>query len=361
MRKRALIVMNNFAGGGAERTISKYITELARNGYDVLVVTLDDRVDFELPQDFRWRRLPPSRTRPRFVRRWMRSRQLRRVIEEEGGISAFSIRISTLSEADIVVSLTGYDGFIYRFANDYQAKAQRIGYPWFIQKIRERNIRSTYGRSRILCISEGLAEGARRMLRRDDERIRTIYNPFDFDQVRKLSRVADPDIPAVPYIIHVGRAVRQKRHDLLIQAYKESGIPHKLVLLGRTTERVKKLVKDASLEDRVVFVGFKQNPYPLMANAEALVLSSDWEGLANVLVEALICGTPVVSTRCRYGPSEILTGPQARFLVEPGDTAALATAIRTVVTDPPDVTGVDLEKFRLEGLVRKLEDFAAMP
>ena len=353
--------MNDFAGGGAERTISKYVTELSRNGYDVLVVTLGDRVDFELPENFRWHHLPPSRARPRFLRRWLRSRQLREIIAEEGGISAFSIRISTLSEADIVVSRAGYDGFIYRFANDYQAKAHRIAYPWFIRKLRERSIRSIYKQSKILCVSEGLADGARRMLRRDDERIRTIYNPFDFDGVRELSKMPDPDIPAVPYIIHVGRAVRQKRHDLLIEAYKASGIPHKLVLLGRSSDRVKRLVADALLEDRVVLISFKQNPYPLIANAQALVLSSDWEGLPNVLIEALICGTPVVSTRCKYGPSEILTGPQARSLVEPGDAAALASAIRTVLADPPDLTQVDLEKFRLEGLVRKLEDFAAMP
>ncbi len=120
------------------------------------------------------------------------------------------------------------------------------------------------------------------------------------------------------------------------------------------------MVKKAGIEDRVVFVDSRQNPYPLIANADALILSSDWEGLPGVVVEALICGTPVVSTRCNYGPSEILTGPQASFLVEPGDAVALASAIRAILDEPPDLKQVDLDKFRSSGFVKRLEEFAAM-
>jgi glycosyltransferase involved in cell wall biosynthesis len=360
MTKRALIVLNNFAGGGAERSMAKYIVELSRGGYDVVAITLDDRADFALPQGFKWLHLSPRGAGIPFLRYGIQARKLCKLIDSEGGSTAFDIKISTLVDADKVVSRLKDDSFLFRLANDYYARALRKKYPRFIQSIRLMALKKRYENGKIICVSSELEYGTRSFMNRNDEFIRTIYNPFDFDRIRTLSKRPDPDTPAEPYVIHVGRPVQQKRHDLLIQAYKKSGIPHRLVLLGSTTERIRDMARMARIEDRVTFIEFKENPYPLIANADALILSSDREGLPSVVIEALICGTPVVSTRCRYGPSEILTGPQARFLVEPGDAEALSSAIRAILADPPDLTQVDLDKFHANRFVPALEDFAAM-
>ena len=90
--------------------------------------------------------------------------------------------------------------------------------------------------------------------------------------------------------------------------------------------------------------GFQQNPYNWVQHAKALVLSSDFEGLPTVLIEALAVGTPVVSTNCTFGPSEILTGELSKYLVPVQQSEALANAVKQVLADKPNVENADILK-----------------
>jgi glycosyltransferase involved in cell wall biosynthesis len=137
----------------------------------------------------------------------------------------------------------------------------------------------------------------------------------------------------------------QKRHDLLLEAWREANPGMRLVLLTRPDERLHALIARLGLQGQVLLPGFQVNPYPWMRAARLLVLSSDHEGLPNVLIESLACGTPVVSTDCPSGPREILTGPLARFLVPVGDARRLAAAISDALHAPPDLAGVDLSRY----------------
>ena len=83
-------------------------------------------------------------------------------------------------------------------------------------------------------------------------------------------------------------------------------------------------------------LGFMPNPYAYMARSRVFALSSAWEGFGNVLVEALACGCPVVSTDCPFGPGEILEGGRYGRLVPVGDDAALAEAMAATLANPPD-------------------------
>src|SRR5262249_18305316 len=96
------------------------------------------------------------------------------------------------------------------------------------------------------------------------------------------------------------------------------------------------LATQLGIADDVVLPGFVTNPFAYMAHAAVFVLSSVWEGLPSVLIEALACGCPVVSTDCPSGPAEILENGKYGPLVPVGDNVALAEAIVSVLQTPPD-------------------------
>ena len=158
------------------------------------------------------------------------------------------------------------------------------------------------------------------------------------------------------YLIHVGRYHEHKRHDRLISAYAMSGIQAPLVLMGNgSDERIAELKAQASAEgvtDRVILKSFVPNPYPWISNARMLILSSDCEGFGNVLVEALICQTPAVSTHCPGGPAEILTGELARGLS--GMSAQeLANTMLDIYNNPPVIDTTTIESYSIGAICQQ--------
>jgi glycosyltransferase involved in cell wall biosynthesis len=94
------------------------------------------------------------------------------------------------------------------------------------------------------------------------------------------------------------------------------------------------LAVELGIDESVWFAGFQSNPYKFMAQSDVFVLTSIYEGIANVLAEALASGVPVVATDCPTGPTEVLLGGRAGLLVPVGDHAAIATAIQRHLDDP---------------------------
>jgi len=218
-------------------------------------------------------------------------------------------------------------------------------------------IRCTYPlASGIIAVSRGVAEDLCLLGGFNANKVRVIYNPAATGQpsVREVTAVQAQLWGAGfdRHILTVGRLSLQKDQATLIKAFAMLPIDlnAKLVILGEGPLRadLTALVSQLGLEERILLPGFTTDPYPWFRSADLFVLSSRWEGFGNVIVEALECGLPVVSTNCRNGPCEILEDGLYGKLVPVQDPKALASAMVQSLIEVHD----------REALMRRAQDFS---
>jgi glycosyltransferase involved in cell wall biosynthesis len=214
---------------------------------------------------------------------------------------------------------------------------------------------------RIIAISNGVAEDIARMAPRSEAHIDVIFNAGVDERVEAgAGQPLEPGehLPDGPLLVGCGRLVEQKGFSYLIDAFaivRERFPAAALWIIGEGPDRpaLEKQIADLSLGNSARLLGFRDDPYRYMAAADLFVLSSVFEGFGNVIVEAMACGTPVVSTDCPYGPSEIITDGVDGLLVPTRDPRALADAILRVLDDR-----ALRERLAEEGR-RRAQDFAA--
>ena len=212
-------------------------------------------------------------------------------------------------------------------------------------------VRRMYGQAEaVVAVSDGVADELAAWSALPRAQIVTIYNPVVTDElIAGQGEPVDhpwfqPGMP--PVIMSAGRLGRAKDHPTLIRAFARvrRARPARLVIFGQGKTEAKTARSVAALQaqagelgvaDDVVLPGFFANPFAYMARAAVFALSSINEGLPGVLIQAMACGCPVVSTDCPSGPAEILAGGRYGRLVPPGDDAALAAAILATLDAPP--------------------------
>jgi len=196
----------------------------------------------------------------------------------------------------------------------------------------------------VITVSEGVAREIIRLSAIPPEKVRVVRNPVVTARLRQ--RMVEPlDHPwfapgAPPVILGAGRFKLQKDFFTLLDAFGRLRRTRaaRLVILGDGPGRsaIEAEIRRAGLADDVFLPGYVANPLPWMRRARLFVLSSLWEGLPGVVVEALACGLPVVSTDCPSGPAEILDGGRFGRLVTVGDAAAMAEAMAASLAESPD-------------------------
>lgn len=210
----------------------------------------------------------------------------------------------------------------------------------------------------LVAVSSGVAESVQEAMSSwpfTPASLRVIVNPCPLDSIHRQMVMDEPKLPKVPYIVTVARLVPAKDQDLLIRAYARSKVELPLVLVGDGQERprLEALAAKLGVEQKIIFAGQRNNPYPWMHHARLFALSSRFEGMGIVLFEALACGTPVVSVDCPGGIREILKGELEQCVV-PHSEEGLAQGIAAALEgNKPPVKEAWLSDFRPETVAQR--------
>ncbi len=210
--------------------------------------------------------------------------------------------------------------------------------------LRQSYIRFSYRRSDVVIANaRGVAEDIALVTGLPLSSIKVVPNPTVGPLLFRKAQ-EDIDHPWLndgqpPVIMGIGRLARQKDFPTLIRAFSmvRKDMNCRLLILGEGKERpfLQGLIDRLGLSGSAKLYGFSPNPFALLKKASLFVLSSAWEGLPNVLIEAMALGVPVVAADCRSGPSEILEGGRFGKLVPVGDVEKMAHAMTETLCNPP--------------------------
>lgn len=334
---KIVFVINSLEGGGAERALALLVSLVMQSPlcerYDIHLVLLDDlEIVQELPAGITLHTLDAAGSMLRSVYRL--GKKLRELAPD--------VVISFLTRANCAAILAGKMlGFPVLVSERVNTSSHFTGRFGWINKLLVRLLYPLA--TRVIAVSGGVKQDLVDNFRIPATRIDVIYNAYDLDRIRAKAAEPIADGCASPYICSVGRLVKNKNFELLVRAYAAARPPQKLMILGQGPEeaRLRELAVTLGVADSVLFMGYKNNPYPYVAGSDFFVSSSDAEGFPNAIAEAMAVGRAVVATNCLSGPAEILAAkvdlptptvtvcPHG-ILVPTGSVPELASAINTM-------------------------------
>lgn len=351
------MVIDGLPGGGAEKVVLTLAKGLLSLGHHVSLFSLRSVCDYPLPAGLDYQVIQDRCRKP-----WRKITELQRrarlldqaIIKSERKHGAFDLVVSHLHKTDRIVSRCRHldpAKTWYCLHGVFSASylARRKGFSRWLKILKTRRV---YQNRNVIGVSQFVLDDLKQHYGIKPAKETVIYNPFDVSDILQQAQEAC-ELSGQDYLLHVGRFHPTKRHDRLLQAYALSGLQAPLVLIGqgddaRITE-LKQLAEQSGIADRVIFKGFTHNPYAWINHARMLIVSSDSEGFGNVLVEALICQTPVVSTCCPGGPETILQGDLARGLAEM-TSESLAEKMQDIYHQPPELQQLDLSAYYIEAI-----------
>ncbi|UDG80104.1 glycosyltransferase [Candidatus Steffania adelgidicola] len=357
---RILMIIDGLPGGGAEKVLLTLAQGLAQQGHQVSIFSLRAVCDYVLPAGIEYQIIPhdPHSTWKKLRELSYRARALDMAIltaQQSNGV--FDVVFSHLHKTDRIVlrSRVISPERIWVCLHTIFSSGYLSHRKGFFHWLKRKKIHALYQNRNIIAVSHGVLDDMLHTFKVKPRHAEVIYNPFDFSAIRRLSE-APCELDGQDYLIHVGRLHKNKRQDRLLRAYADSDIQAPLVILGKGSDIIRgclqSLAKALKISERVIFKGFDPNPYPYIRHARMLILSSDSEGFGNVLVESLICHTPVVSTRCLGGPVEILHGDLSAGLANL-TSDSLAKTMRIIYNNPPLIVSSHLQLYEIETICQQ--------
>ncbi len=360
--KRILFIVDTLRQGGLARVIVVLAEAMQARGHTVGIAVLDSVVEEPIATSIWLKR--HERQRP--------ARGLGRYLGLAAQFGAAAIRDfeSIYGAADLVVAAGELAlrcaGTIEHPRLVFSSHSSQLGSPkhagwrghWrhaFKRWRRGLRLRRLLDGRNLHVVSQGLAEELTETLGVRPAMLTVIGNPFDLTAIRAAAQAGSEQAAAQsqPFVVGVGALSYRKRFDRLLRAFAASGLDGDLVLIGQGEQEqiLRDLAAELGIAARFRIVPFHPNHYALVAKARALVLTSDSEGLGNVLIEALILGIPAVSTDCPHGPRDILGGLDPRALVPLDQLELLPERLRDVVEHPYAIPESAVERYSLDSIV----------
>ena len=362
--RHILFAIDSLTGRGAEKVVINLGEELIKLGHIVTFVIYENIIEFNIDPRVNVYKLSPlihegSRIFSRLTdhKNVNLFNSLLNNIEKQYGV--VDIIFSSLPRMDRILSLIKSDRIYHIIGNPLSLQSGIRKNKWHKKISRIWHMKRMYDGRKLIGMSQGIGEDLVKYVKVCPASFKAIYNPFDFDQMKILGAKPfklPPNLISKEYLLHIGAfTLQQKRQDLLIEAFALSKLKCKLVLLGKgkDEEKIRNIIKKYGLTDQVILAGFQANPFPWIKHARLFVLTSDYEGFGNVLIEAMALGTPALSTDCPSGPGEIFINDMQDSLVRCGDAKALAEKMRKFYSKPPHINKKSLKRFEAATITKE--------
>lgn len=352
--------------GGAEQVIVNIVNGLSSRGYDVelLLCQFEEEWRSKLASGVRVLKLPAASTHapgivahlPALVT-YLRRENPTALFPHLTHTNVVSLAVTRVLGTDTLVVPTHH--LMFEAATDDTPRARAV--QWASRYLYP-------SADRIIAVSEGVADSIvdRTAVKRED--ISVLYNPIDVEAIRDRAREpVDHEWfgnDEMKVVLFVGRVEEQKDLKTWLRAFKrvhDRDPDTRAVIVGKGQQRadIRAYADDLGIGEVVSIPGYVENPYSYMRGADVFLLSSRFEGLPTVLIEALACGCPVVATNCPCGPREILADGKYGRLTSVGDEAELAEAVTETLADsmPADELRERADAFALEPILDDYEQF----
>ena len=359
MKLRPLFILADLEAGGAQRVILTVIRHLNRERFDphLGIINKEGPMAIDIPSNVSVYYFKVGKVRyafPEILR-------LCKAISPEKVVSTLPhLNLFLLAGKIFLPSRTR---LIVREANTPSIRLRHTDHPLLYQLLYKRLYPLADG---VICNSHYMKKDLVDHFSMRPDKISVVPNPVDSKRIWRIVRNSpNPYSKGKRHLTAVGRLNDQKGFDILLKAFcralqKLSDLHLTIVGDGPKEKSLKKLAADLGISDSVTFTGHQDNPFSFMRHADLLISSSRWEGLPNVVLEALACGTPVLASDCPGGTGEIIRDGKNGWLVPSGDWEAMGRKIVELVRDEewqklqPD--SLLPEEYKWENVVRKYEE-----
>ena len=308
MKKKIAIFLYSLAAGGAERQVSILLKKLLKH-YEITLVLMNDTIFYEIPSEvevvYLEKSMPDESGLKKLLKLPLLAWRYKKVLRQRGITTSLSF-MTRPNYINVLAKMLGSK--CYTLISERSHFSLQYSYGDVQSWINKKLVR-LYNQADLIVPNAKMNGWDLQNNFGITAPMQPIYNFVDIDKIQELSKDRIEIEKKGFVFVTVGRLDTGKNHALLIEALKRCGCDAELWIVGDGSlkELLELKVETLGLQSRVKLLGKQKNPYKYLAKADCFVFGSNHEGFPNVLLEALACALPVISTDCKSGPREILS------------------------------------------------------